>query len=87
MMFTNPIMTTRVHKTIDQPLMSSIAIRGYRSTDAKDPKGGHQEPSIIIQGISNHKNGHFVRPNKIALKYHDYKKKMTLMLMLECSIL
>jgi len=42
MVFTNPIMITHVHKTTYRPLMSSIAIRGYKST-----KGGHQEPFVI----------------------------------------
>jgi hypothetical protein len=30
MVFTNPIMTTHVNKTVDQLLMSSIAIRGRK---------------------------------------------------------
>jgi hypothetical protein len=54
--------------------MNSIAVRRYKSTDVKDSKGGHQKPSVITQGISNHKHGHFVRPNMVALKYLDFKK-------------
>jgi hypothetical protein len=74
MVFTNQIMTTHVHKTTNRPWINSIAIRGYKNINAKDPKGGHQEPSVIIQGIPDHINSHFVRPNKVAFKYFDFKK-------------
>jgi hypothetical protein len=45
--FTNPIMTTHVHKTIDQPTMSSIVARGYISTNVEAPKGRHRKPFVI----------------------------------------
>jgi hypothetical protein len=32
------------------------------------------KPSIITQGIPNHINGHSIKPNKVALKYPDFKK-------------
>jgi hypothetical protein len=54
--------------------MNSITARGYISTYAKDPKGWHQEPFVIIQGIFDHRNGHFVRPNKVDFKYPNFKK-------------
>jgi hypothetical protein len=54
--------------------MSSIAARGYKSTDAKDRKGKYRGPFVMTQKKFNHKNGHFVRPNKVALKYIDFKK-------------
>jgi hypothetical protein len=41
MVFTNPIMTIHVHKTIDQPPMNSKAARRYRSKNGKDPKRGY----------------------------------------------
>jgi len=40
MVFTNPIMTTHVHKTTNRPHMSSIVVGGYRSTNIEDSKGG-----------------------------------------------
>jgi hypothetical protein len=74
MLFTNPIIIIHVHKTIDEPPMSSIAIGGYRNTYAENPKGEYQGPSIMTHGIFNYRNGHFVRPNKVAFKYPDFKK-------------
>jgi hypothetical protein len=49
MVFTNPIMTTHV-----RPLMTSIVVGGYRSTNAQNSKERHREPSINTHGISNH---------------------------------
>jgi hypothetical protein len=67
-------MTTHVHKTTDQPLMNSITIERHRSTYSKDLKGGHREPSVITQGTFDHGNGNFVRPNRVAFKYPNFKK-------------
>ncbi len=67
-MFTNPILTTHVNITIDWPSMNSITTRG-KNTYVENPKGGCQEPFVITQGLINYKNGHFVRPNKVVLKY------------------
>jgi hypothetical protein len=74
MVFTNLMMTIHVNKTIDRLLMNSIATRGYRSADAKNPRGGYQKPSIKTQGIFYHKNGHSIRPNKVVLKYLNFTK-------------
>jgi hypothetical protein len=41
MVFTDLIMIIHVHKTIDQPLMNSIAVGKYRCIDVEDPKGWH----------------------------------------------
>jgi len=41
MVFTNPIMTTRVNRTIDQPLMNSMAAGRYKSVDVTNPRGGY----------------------------------------------
>jgi hypothetical protein len=48
MVFINLIMTTHVNTITDQPLMSSIIIGRYRSTNAKNPKGGYRQPFVII---------------------------------------
>ncbi len=72
MLFTNPTMITHVNKIVDQPLMSSIAIRGYKNTNAKNSGRGYWEPFVITVGIPNHINGHSVKPNKIDFKYLDF---------------
>jgi hypothetical protein len=58
--------------------MSSMATRGYRSADATNPRGGYQEPSIVIAQIPNHKICHSFWPNKVVLKYHNFKKDVDL---------
>jgi hypothetical protein len=87
MVFTNPIMTTHVNRIIDQPQMSSTAIGRYKSVDVTNLRGGYQEPYVIIAPILDNRNGHYVRPNRVALKYRDFKKMLIHMLMLKCSIL
>jgi hypothetical protein len=47
MVFTNLIMITHVNTITDQPLMSSIILGGYKSTNVKNPKGGYQKPYVI----------------------------------------
>jgi hypothetical protein len=42
MVLTNPIMTTHVHKTTNQPSMNSITARRYKSIDAENPKGRYE---------------------------------------------
>ncbi len=54
--------------------MSSITTRKYINTYVKNPRGGYQETSIITARIPHHKNGHYVRLNKVVFKYHDFKK-------------
>jgi len=39
-----------------------------------NPRGGYQEPFAVTTPIFDHKYGHYVRPNKVALKYRDFKK-------------
>jgi hypothetical protein len=67
-------MTTHVNMTIDQPLMNSITTRGYKSTYVENPRGGYRKPYVVITRIFDHGNGHYVKPNKVALKYPDFKK-------------
>jgi hypothetical protein len=58
--------------------MNSKVIRGYRSADVAIPRGGYREPSIVITPILDHINGHYVRPNKVAFKYLNFKKDVDL---------
>jgi hypothetical protein len=74
MVFTNPIMTTRVNKIENQPPMNSMATGRYRNVNVVNPKGGYQKPFIVIIPIFYHRIGHYVRPNKVTLKYFDFKK-------------
>jgi hypothetical protein len=41
MVFTNPIMTSHVNRTIDWPLMNSMAGGGYKNVDAMNPRRGY----------------------------------------------
>jgi hypothetical protein len=50
--------------------------RGYKST--KNPKGGYWKPSIVTQGTFDHRNGYYVKPNKVAFKSLDFKKNVDL---------
>jgi hypothetical protein len=55
-----------------------MAVKGYKNVDAMNPRGGYQKPSTIIAPIPNHRDGHYVRPNRVALKYPDFKKDVDL---------
>jgi hypothetical protein len=52
--------------------MNSIVAKRYISIDVGNLKRG--KPSIITVGIPNHKNGHFMKPNRVVYKYFDFKK-------------
>jgi hypothetical protein len=54
--------------------MNSMVAGGYRSKDVANPKGGYREPYVVSAQIPNHRDGHSVRPNKVALDYPDFKK-------------
>jgi hypothetical protein len=41
-------MIIHVNKIVDQPLMSSMDVGGYKSTYVMNPKGGYREPYTII---------------------------------------
>jgi hypothetical protein len=56
--------------------MSSMVAREYKSANATHLRGGYREPFVVITQIPNHKDGHYVRPNKLALKYLDFKKML-----------
>jgi hypothetical protein len=73
MVFTNPLMTIHVIRTINRPSMSSMVVGGYKNVDATNPRGGYQKPYIVIALIIDHVNGQYVRPNKVVLKYPNSK--------------
>jgi len=66
------IMTIHMNKTVDQPLMNSMAIGGYKNTNVENPRGGYHKPFVVTVKIPDHRNGHFVRPNRVAFKYLDF---------------
>jgi hypothetical protein len=72
MVFINLINTTHVNMTIDWPPMNSMAAGGYRSANATNLRGGYQKPFLVTTSILDHKDGHYVRPNKVTLKYFDF---------------
>jgi hypothetical protein len=74
MVFTYPIMTTHGNKTADQPLMSSMVIGRYISVDVMHPKRGYQKPFAITTPTLDHRDGHYVKPNRVAVNYPNYKK-------------
>jgi hypothetical protein len=41
-------------------------------------RGGYQEPIVVTTPILDHKDGHYVRPNKVASKYPNFKKDVDL---------
>ncbi len=75
MVFTNLTMIIHVNRTIDWPSMSSMATKGYRNVDATYPRGEYQEPFVVIALVPSHRLGYYVRPNRVVLKYLDFKKK------------
>jgi len=78
MVVTNPITTTHVNRIANQPLMNSMAFEGYRSADVVHPRGGYQKLITITTPIFYHRDGHYVRPNRVAFKYFDFKKDVVL---------
>jgi len=58
--------------------MSSMVVRRYRNANVVHPIGGYQEPFVIIVPTFDHKDGHYVRPNRVVLKYLDFKKNVSL---------
>jgi hypothetical protein len=52
-----------------------------------NPRGGCRKPFAIIVLIFDHKDGHYVKPNKVALKYPNFKKDVDPNVHAKCSIL
>jgi len=74
MVFTNLIMNTHVNMITNQPLMSLMVIGRYKSANVANPRGGYRKPFDVIAPILDHRDGCYVRPNRVALKYPDFKK-------------
>jgi hypothetical protein len=51
-----------------------MAARGYESVNATNPRGGYQVPFVVTTQILDHKDGHFIRPNMVAIKYLGFRK-------------
>ncbi len=41
-------------------------------------RGGYRTQSIIFTQICNHIDGHYIKPNRVVLKYIDFKKYVDL---------
>jgi len=41
-------------------------------------RGGYRTLSIIFTQIFNHIDGHYIKPNRVVLKYIDFKKYVDL---------
>jgi hypothetical protein len=54
--------------------MNSMAIGGYRNENAMHPKRGYRELIIVTTPIFDHRDGHYVRPNMVVIKYLNLKK-------------
>jgi len=74
MVFINPITTSHGNMTVDQPLMSSMIVGGRRSANVMHSRGRYRELIILTTPILDHRNGHYVKPNRVVLKYLDFKK-------------
>ncbi len=74
MVFFNPITTTHMNRTTDRPLMNSMPAGGYKSVDVMHPRKGYWKPFTVTSPILDHRYGHYVRPNRVAFKYLDFKK-------------
>ncbi len=55
-----------------------MVARRYKSANVVHPRGGYQEPFDIAIPTFDHKYGHYVRPNRVVLKYFDFKKNVNL---------
>jgi hypothetical protein len=76
MVFTNPIMIIHVNRIVDRLAMNSMATRRYKSASVANPRRGYRKPFIITAPVLDHRDGHYVRPNMVALKYTDLKNML-----------
>jgi hypothetical protein len=58
--------------------MSLMDAGRYKSADVMNLRKGHRKPFVVIVPIFYHRVGHYVRPNKVAFKYLDFKKDVDL---------
>jgi hypothetical protein len=54
--------------------MSLMVAREYKSVNVVNPRKGYQELSALNVQIHGYIVGHYVRPNKVALKYPNFFK-------------
>jgi hypothetical protein len=54
--------------------MSSVAARVYKIANVMNMRGGYQKLFIVTTPIFYHRYGHYVRPNRVAFMYSDFKK-------------
>jgi len=54
--------------------MSSIVARRYISIDVGNLRGRYRKLSIVTAWIPDHRNGHYVKPNRVVFKYFNLKK-------------
>jgi len=47
----------------------------YRSADVVSPRRGYRKSFVVNTPILDHKDGHYVRPNMVAFKYPNFKKR------------
>jgi hypothetical protein len=50
----------------------------YRSVDVMSPRGGYRKSFVVNTPILDHRDGHYVRPNRVDLKYLNFKKDVDL---------
>jgi hypothetical protein len=58
--------------------MNLMDVGGYKNANVVNPRKGYQKPFVVITPIIDHRDGHYVRPNKVALKYLDFKRDVDL---------
>jgi hypothetical protein len=58
--------------------MSLMVAKRYKNVNATNPRGGYQKPFVVTIPILVHGDGHYVKPNKVAFKYPDFKKDVDL---------
>jgi hypothetical protein len=80
MAFTNLITITHVNRTTDRPLMNSMVTGRCRSTNVVHPRRGYRKPIVVTTPIFSHKDGHYVRPNRVFLSILISKKMLIQML-------
>jgi hypothetical protein len=51
-----------------------MAVGGYKNANVVNPEGGYQEPFVVITLILAHINSYYVKSNRLAFKYLDFKK-------------
>ncbi len=53
--------------------MKLMVVGGCRSIDVVHSKGRYRKPIVVTTLILDHIYGHYVKPNKVAFKYLDFK--------------